>query len=387
VTDRPLSATRADLHHIRVRFATFRDLTIDERSAHAAQLSSVPVIERFLLDTCHRVELVSVDDAPTAGRCVAGREAIRRVFEVVGGFDSAVIAEEQLLGQVRAAYEAALADGSTGPILNELLRRALRFGRRVRTHARPGTDRSLADRGASWLLERLGADPAAVLVAGTGEMGRLAALRLAGAGHRVTIISRSPERGRRVLERLVGSQHRLVVGSLEPATVAGSRAVVLAVRSREPILSALQLQAGAPPWTIDLSTPAAVSADAAALLGKRLLTLDRLGEISGAAPVLATGVERRLRAEMDDEVERFAAWLDARRSGDALAVLHGEADAVRRRHLDRLSRSAGLGPGQLAAVEAASAAMMGELLHGPSVELRRGGADAETVRRIFGLEA
>lgn len=382
-----MSATRTDLHHIRVRFATFRDLTIDERSAHAAQLSSVPTVERLLLDTCHRVELVSVDDAPTAGRCVAGREAVRRVFEVVGGFDSAVVAEEQLLGQVRAAYEAALADGSTGPILNELLRRALRFGRRVRTHARPGTDRSLADRGASWLLERLGADPASVLVAGTGEMGRLAALHLAGAGHRITIISRSAERGRRVLERLVGSQHRLVVGSLEPATVASSRAVVLAVRSREPILSALQLQAGAPPWTIDLSTPAAVSADAAALLGRRLLTLDRLGEIAGAAPVLAPGVERRLRAEMDDEVERFVAWLDARRSGDALAVLHGEADAVRRRHLDRLSRSAGLGPGQLAAVEAASAAMMGELLHGPSVELRRGGADAETVRRIFGLDA
>jgi len=382
-----LSATRTDLHHIRVRFATFRDLTIDERSAHAAQLSSVPAVERLLLDTCHRVELVSVDDAPTAGRCVAGRDAIRRVFEVVGGFDSAVVAEEQLLGQVRAAYEAALADGSTGPILNELLRRALRFGRRVRTHARPGIDRSLADRGASWLLERLGAGPASVLVAGTGEMGRLAALHLADGGHRITIISHSAERGRRVLERLVGSQHRLVVGSLEPATVASSRAVVLAVRSREPILSALQLQAGAPPWTIDLSNPVAVSADAAALLGHRLLTLDRLGEIASAAPVLAPGVERRLRAEIDDEVERFVAWLDARRSGDALAVLHGEADAVRRRHLDRLSRSAGLGPGQLAAVEAASAAMMGELLHGPSVELRRGGADADTVRRIFGLDA
>jgi glutamyl-tRNA reductase len=382
-----LSATRTDLHHIRVRFATFRDLTIDERSAHAAQLSSVPAVERLLLDTCHRVELVSVDDASTAGQCVAGREAIRRVFEVVGGFDSAVVAEEQLLGQVRAAYEAALADGSTGPILNELLRRALRFGRRVRTHARPGTDRSLADRGASWLLERLGPDPASGLVAGTGEMGRLAALHLARAGHRITIISRSAERGRRVFERLVGSQHRLVVGPLEPALVASSRAVVLAVRSREPILSALHLQAGAPPWTIDLSTPAAVSADAAALLGHRLLTLDHLGEIAGAAPVLAPGVERRLRAEMDDEVERFVAWLDARRSGDALAVLHGEADAVRRRHLDRLSRSAGLGPGQLAAVEAASAAMMGELLHGPSVELRRGGADADTVRRIFRLDA
>jgi glutamyl-tRNA reductase len=90
---------------------------------------------------------------------------------------------------------------------------------------------------------------------------------------------------------------------------------------------------------------------------------------------------------MDDEVERFVAWLETRRSADALAILHGEADAVRRRHLDRLRRQGGLGPGQLAAVEAASAAMMGELLHGPSVELRRGGADADTVRRIFGLEA
>ena len=318
---------------------------------------------------------------------MAGRDAIRRVFEVVGGFDSAVVAEEQLLGQVRAAYDGALADGSTGPILNELFRRALRFGRRVRTHARPGTDRSLADRGASWLLERLDTGPASVLVAGTGEMGRLAALHIAGAGHRVTIISRSPERGRSVLERLVGSQHRLVVGPLEPALVANSPAMVLAVRSREPILSALQLPAGAPPWTIDLSTPAAVSADAAALLGHRLLTLDRLGEIAGAAPVLAPGVKRRLRAEMDDEVEHFVAWLETRRSAGALAILHGEADAVRRRHLDRLRRRGGLGPEQLAAVEAASAAMMGELLHGPSVELRRGGADADTVRRIFGLDA
>jgi hypothetical protein len=30
--------------------------------------------------------------------------------------------------------------------------------------------------------------------------------------------------------------------------------------------------------------------------------------------------------------------------------------------------------------------MVAELLHGPSVELRRGGADADTIRRLFGLE-
>ena len=382
-----MSSARSELHHIRVRFATFRDLTIDERSVHAAQLKGIPALERVLLDTCHRVELVSVDDAPAAGRCVVGRDAIRRVFEVVAGFDSAVVAEEQLLGQVRATYERALADGTTGPILNELFRRALRFGRRVRSHARPGSDRSLADRGASWLLERLGAGRVPVLVAGTGEMGRLVAVLLAQAGHRVTILSRSAERGRNLLDRLPGSGHRLVVGPLDSPVVSTARAVVLAVRAREPMLFAHQLRPGAMPWTLDLSTPAAASPDVAALLGDRLLTLDGLGEIAGAAPVLTPEVERRLRAEMNDEAERFMGWLETRRSADALAILHGAADAVRRRHLDQLRRHGGLRPEQLAAVEAASAAMVGELLHGPSIELRRGGADAGTVRRIFGLDA
>jgi glutamyl-tRNA reductase len=359
---------------------------VDERAADAARLGGFAATERVLLDTCHRVELVTVDDAPAAGRTVAGREAVHRVFAVVAGFDSAVLAEEQLLGQVRGAYQAALADGSTGPVLNELFRRALRFGRRVRSHARPGTDRSLADRGTGWLLDHLGPGPVPVLVAGTGEMGRLAAARLAAAGHVISVVSRSAERGVRMVEQLPGSGHRLAVG-LEPEIMAGHAAAAFAVRSREPMLSASHLDAGALPWTLDLSTPAAVSAEAASVLGDRLLSLDRLGEIAGANPILSPDVERRLRAEVNDEVERFVAWLDARRSGDALAVLHGEADAVRRRHLDRLRRGGALGPAQLAAVEAASAALVGELLHKPSVELRRGGADAAIVRRLFGLDA
>lgn len=381
-----MSIPYTELDHIRVRFATYRDRSVDERAAEAERLSGVPSSEHVLLDTCHRVELVSVDDAPPAGRLVAGREAVRRVFEVVAGFDSAVIAEEQLLGQVRGAYEAALASGSTGPVLNELFRRALRFGRRVRTHARPGTDRSLADRGVAWLLDRIAAG-SRTLVAGTGEMGRLAALRLAEAGHSVTIVSGSAERGGRLMEQLRGQGHRLVLRGVTPEDVRSSEGLVLAVRAREPLLTRAQLQLGALPWTLDLSTPAAVAHDAAPLLGERLLGLDRLGGIAGSAPVLAPDVERRLRDELQREVERFIAWLEARRSADALAVLHVEADAVRRRHLDRLRRRAGLEPEQLAAVEAAAVAMVGELLHGPTIELRRGGADAATVRRLFRLEA
>lgn len=383
-----MSATHADLDRIRVRFATFRAHAAHERENFARSLADADGAEQVLLDTCHRVELVSVENDPVSeeGTQLSGRAAVTRVFEVVAGFDSAVMAEEQLLGQVRGAYEAALAGGSTGPILNELFRRALRFGRGVRSHARPGTDRSLADRGAAWLAQRAEGSPGSpVVVAGTGEMGRLVATRMAEAGHRITMISASAERGGRVLEQLPGTGHRLQVGALTAASIAGAGALALAVRVRTPILTA-DLVTAAPPWLLDLSVPGAVDAGAAERLGDRLMTLDALGALSGTTPVLDPAVERRLRAELELEVDGFAAWLGARRGAEALEVLHGEAEAVRRRHLARLRGKGSLDDRQLEAVEAAATAMVGELLHGPSVQLRRGGADADTVRRLFGLE-
>jgi glutamyl-tRNA reductase len=382
-----LSDHTSALDRIEVRYATFRDRPGHERTTFAERLRGVEAEERVLIDTCHRVELVSVDaDAPQPTAQLRGTDAVRRVFEVVAGFDSAVVAEEQLLGQVRGAYEEALAAGDSGPILNELLRRALRYGRRVRSHARPGTDRSLADPGVAWLRERV---PGAgrVAVAGTGEMGRLVASRLARDGHPVTVVSASAERGGRLLESLPGDEHHLAVGPIRRELLATVSAAALAVRSRVPLLAAEVLPDGNLPWVLDLSSPSAVDDAAARILGERLLDLDRLGEIHGSAPVLAPDVEARLRRRLEDEVQHFAAWLEARRGADALALLHGEADAVRRRHLERLRRRATLDDSQLAAVEAASAAMLGELLHGPTVELRHGGADAATVRRLFRIDA
>jgi glutamyl-tRNA reductase len=382
----PSSATPADLDRIRVRFATFRGHSAQERERLARTLPSAVVGEHVLLDTCHRVELVSIEDGEVAdGAQLTGRAAIRRIFEVVAGFDSAVVAEEQLLGQVRGAYEAALASGSTGPILNELFRRTLRFGRAVRSHARPGTDRSLADRGAAWLTGRLKKSSASIAVVGTGEMGRQVAMRLAELGHRVTVVSSSAERGGGLLERLPGEGHALRVGPLTAGTLADAHALAIAVRTRMPVLTAAVME-GSPPWVLDLSAPSAVDATAAERLGGRLMTLDALGALAGSSPVLAPAVERRLRADVDREVESFVAWLDTRSGADALALLHGEAAEIRRRHLARLRGRASLDAGQLKAVEAAATAMVAELLHGPSVELRRGGADADTIRRLFGLE-
>jgi len=163
-------------------------------------------------------------------------------------------------------------------------------------------------------------------------------------------------------------------------------AVVIATRGVTPALGADALVA-AHPWVVDLSAPPMVTPDAAAALGERHIALDAVADDAPARGILAPRAEARLRRELGDEVDAFATWLGERRGADALAVLHHEADRVRRHHLDRLRDRADLDERQLAAVEAASAAMVAELLHGPTLAIRRSGTDAAVVRRMFGIEA
>lgn len=383
-----LSPAPADpLDRIEVRFASFREAAADERARAAERFRVTNAAEAILFETCHRVELITVDaDAGADAAQRRGAAAVRRVLEVVAGFDSAVVAEEQLLGQARAAYDAALATGRSGPILNELMRRALRFGRLVRSHARPGTDRSLADPAATWLRQRL--QPVdRVLVAGTGEMGRLMARTLAMAGHPVSVLTGSAERGGRVVDDLPGDGHQVVLGPLRREHLTGAAGLALAVRAPEPVLTASMVGSPNPQWVVDLSNPPAVEPTAREQLGDRLLSLDQLGERHGRSPVLPAEIRARLARRLDGEVAAFAGWLNDRAGADALALLHRNAEVVRRRHLDRLRRREVLDDGQLAAVEAAATAMFGELLHGPTLELRHGGADADTVRRLFGIDA
>ena len=382
----PLPASHSVLDRLEVRFATFRDAPAEERAQAAEQMRTSQAAEAVLFETCHRVELITVDaDRSATSAQQRGADAVQRVFEVVAGFDSAVVAEEQLLGQVRSGYEKALVAGQSGPILNELMRRALRFGRLVRSHARPGTDRSLADPATAWLQERVPRG-GRVVVAGAGQMGCLLARGLATVGFPVTIATASEERGRGLLESLPGQGHALAVGPLGRHLVSTASGLALAVRGARPALTSDMVALEATPWVVDLSTPSAVESALAERLGQRLLSLDELGQCHGSSPVLEPGVEVRLRRRLGAEVRAFVEWLEGRQGADAASVLHRSAEDVRLRHLDRLRRKGSLDDTQFAAVEAASAAMFGEFLHQPTLELRHGGADADTVRRLFGTD-
>src|SRR6476619_387026 len=124
-------------------------------------MQSPLVTEAMVLSTCNRVEVYSVVDAFHGGLVVIGQvlsehsgmslgdltkyayvryseAAVEHLFAVASGLDSAVIGEQQVLGQVRRAYAAAEANHTVGRTLHELSQRALSVGKRV--HSETGID-------------------------------------------------------------------------------------------------------------------------------------------------------------------------------------------------------------------------------------------------------
>ena len=106
--------------------------------------------------------------------------AVSHLFKVAAGFDSAVLGEGEILGQLRDAWLSAQAEGSVGPFLSILFRQAIEVGKRVRseTAIARGTT-SLSQTAVALAAEQLGSLAGrTTLVIGAGEMGEAMAQAL-----------------------------------------------------------------------------------------------------------------------------------------------------------------------------------------------------------------
>ena len=125
-----------------------------------------------------------------------GEEAVRHVFRVAASLDSMVLGEPQILGQVKDAYDAAVAAGALRSHLSRCVSRAFSVAKRIRTETQLGAGTVSISSVAVDLAKRIFGDltDRTVLLVGAGEMAEAAAKTLGQQARAIRICNRSFER-------------------------------------------------------------------------------------------------------------------------------------------------------------------------------------------------
>jgi glutamyl-tRNA reductase len=150
------------------------------------------------LASFHGIAYPALMQALTNYRCI---DAIRHLFRVASGIESMVFGEDQILGQIRAAYFYCLDNRVTDAYLNRAFQQAIATGKKVRTQTCSGHGAVSIPSIAVEHMLHMGYDPAhtRICVAGAGSMGVCLVKRLCALGPAALGVSNRTEARARAL--------------------------------------------------------------------------------------------------------------------------------------------------------------------------------------------
>ena len=326
-------------------------------------------------------------------------EAVRHLFAVAAGLDSAVIGEAEIIGQVRTAWERAGEEGTSGPVLNLLFRHALETGKRARTEtgiARGTT--SVSHAAVEMAGEHLGGLAGKrVLVMGAGEMaeGMATALQRAGVTD-VFVANRTWRKARALADRIGGTAvwlSDLPLVLLEVDLLLTSTGATVPVVEHDDFAPVMAERDGRELLIVDIAVPRDVDPAVRDIPGVTLLDINDLRTFAQAGLDRRAGELAAVDAIVDEEVGRYRTAASARSADPVVGALHRWADQVRADELARFdARLAGLDERQREAVEALLKGVSNKLLHRPTRALKEHAGSAtgdrlvEATRQLYDLD-
>jgi glutamyl-tRNA reductase len=392
-------------HHAPVELRERVALDRVQAAALAAQLG-----EAVCLSTCNRTELyVAAADADAAERrAVAAlaefepqvepalyrlrdQAAALHLFRVAAGLDSLVPGEGEILGQVRAAYEA----GTPGQLLDRVFRQALHAGRKVRTQTAIGESPASVSSAAAALAEQVFGDleGRTILLIGAGKISEQAARNLLSRHARIAFVAnRTLDRAHELAQRFGAEAIPLdqIGEQLQRADVVvsstSSSGYVLEAKTVERARRGRQL------LFIDLAVPRDLDPAIHELEGCYLYDIDDLEAIVSETLAGRRGEATRAEAIVATEAEKFHAWHASLDVVPAIASLRAHAEEIREAELRKAEGVLGrLDDTQRRAVESITSQIVNKLLHLPTVRMKQAAVSAdgviyaEAVRHLFGL--
>ncbi len=355
-------------------------------------LEAPPVREAALLSTCNRVEFTLVTHDPDAAIALvhdwfaevselpleavaehlyshASENAVRHLFAVATGLDSLVLGEPQILGQVKSAYDRALAAGTAGHVLHRLFQATFAAAKRARTETDIGRQAVNISSCAVELARRIFGDLTGkrVMLVGAGEMAELAARHLKGNGvGDILVANRTLERARRLAAEFDG--HALTLDQLDEYLdaadiVISSTAASTYVLLPDQVAGAMEKRGQRPMFLVDIAVPRDIDPRIDEMDGVYLYDVDDLQQVVQGNLEHRERAAAEARALLEEDVAEFLAWLKSLESVPLIRQIQEKMEQLRREELAKARYLNQLDETQREAVERFSRALMKRFMH------------------------
>jgi glutamyl-tRNA reductase len=396
-----------------------RTAPVDVRERFSANADALPQVlarlagsselrETVFLSTCNRVEVFAHAATTSAQAMLAirdilasyaevsprdlstylyekeGSEAVRHIFRVAASLDSMVLGEPQILGQVKDAYEAAMAAGTLKHLLGRCVHRAFTVAKRVRNETALGAGLVSISSVAVDLARNIFGDLAdhTVLLVGAGEMAEAAAKSLGRGGRGIRVVNRTLERGQALATSVGGVaapwsalEEELTIADVVVASTASTSFVITA----DMVKRVARARKGRTLFFIDIAVPRNVDPAVHGLDNVYVFNVDDLeeqvaqnlrsrhGEVSVAEDIVMA------------ELHEFEVWARGLDVQPTVVALRAKTRAVLLGELERTmgSRLKHLGEGDRAALTQMLESAVNKLLHAPTTRLKAAALSGE----------
>jgi len=322
------------------------------------------VTQAFLLSTCNRTELYAAlpDDASLAAlestfflSRLAERngsaegflyrhqeaEAVQHLFRVACGLDSLVLGEQEILGQVKSAYEISRAEDMVGSVFHRLASRAVRVGKRARSETLINQGAVSVAYAAVELAEKVfqSLEGRGALLVGAGENGALCARHLVGRGATPLFVANRTLAKAEDVARELGGEPLGLDGLVEAMSAVD--VVVSTTGSPDPVIGVdlvrevMKDRHDRNLVLIDIAVPRDVDPEVDDLRNVFRFDMDALSSIIDQNLGRREKEVPEVEKLVENEVQGFLRWQQSLAAGPVIRELHAAFEGVRLHEMER----------------------------------------------------
>jgi len=377
------------------------------------------IYEAIILSTCNRVEIVctaadrekvireikifladfhklSLDEITPHLYFYTGQDAIRHVFRVASSLDSMIVGEPQILGQLKDAYRSAVANKTTGSVLNRFLHKAFSVAKRVRTETDIASSAVSISFAAVELARKIfdNLEDKKILLIGAGEMAELVTRHLV--SHMVKelfITNRTFEHALLLAQEFGGrvlkfdelfdnfAQMDIIISSTDAHDI---------IITYEKIAKALHARKNKPMFLIDIAVPRNIDPRVNDLPNVYLYNIDDLDGIVEKNRQVREKEAKQAEEIVEEEQMRFYVWLQRQEVTPTIITLKEKFESIRLKEIEKtLSHWEGLRKEDKEKINALTHAIINKILHDPINFLKAKGEKnrfpIEEIKKIFNL--